>query len=144
MPLSYRAEPLPNRLPHRMRELARRTEHRPLPPPGEIDRTAVLREIDANLAEIFWIGRDSDGTWIERVSGEEQHHSSWLFGDPVTPILRAYAGDPARVQLVHAGIKETHVFHLHVHQWRAVPTDTAPPGGRRAGEARAQRHGVHS
>ena len=67
------------------------------------------------------------GKFLERVAGEEQHHSSWLFGDPVTPILRAYAGDPARVQLVHAGIKETHVFHLHVHQWHAVWTDSAAP-----------------
>ena len=136
MPISYRGEPLHNRLPHRMRRLARDTGDRPLPPPGEIDLSAVGRQIDANLAEVFWIGRRHDGTFVERVAGEEQHHSSWLFGDPVTPILRAYDGDPARVQLVHAGIKETHVFHLHVHQWRAVPTDTAAPGEWRAGVPR--------
>ena len=57
----------------------------------------------------------------EPVEGEEQHHSSWLFGDPATPILRAYRCDPVRIRLVHAGVKETHVFHLHVHQWRPVP-----------------------
>ena len=28
---------------------------------------------------------------------------------------------------MHGGVKETHVFHLHVHQWRAVPQDTAEP-----------------
>ena len=61
------------------------------------------------------------------MAGEEQHHSSWLFGEPVTPVLRAYKGDPARIRLVHGGVKETHVFHLHVHQWRAVPQDTAEP-----------------
>lgn len=57
----------------------------------------------------------------EKVEGEEQHHSSWLFGDPATPILRAYRCDPVRIRLVHAGVKETHVFHLHVHQWRPIP-----------------------
>ena len=51
---------------------------------------------------------------------EEQHHSSWLFGEPSTPILKAYLGDPVRIRLVHAGVKETHVFHLHVYEWNAV------------------------
>ena len=27
-------------------------------------------------------------------------------------------GDPAKILLIHGGIKETHVFHLHNHQWR--------------------------
>lgn len=61
------------------------------------------------------------------VVGEEQQHSSWLFGDPATPVLRAYAGDRARIRLVHAGVKETHVFHLHLHPWRAVPGDERSP-----------------
>lgn len=126
MPISYRGEPLHNRLPHRMRALAHASEGVE-PPETGINLHAVRREIDENLAEVFWIGLRHDGRWMERVAGEEQHHSSWLFGDPVTPILRAYAGDPARVQLVHAGIKETHVFHLHVHQWHAVWTDSAAP-----------------
>ena len=40
-----------------------------------------------------------------------------MFGDPATPILRGYVGDPAKIRLSHAGVKETHVFHYHVHQW---------------------------
>ncbi|RKS78938.1 multicopper oxidase [Actinomadura pelletieri DSM 43383] len=63
----------------------------------------------------------------DAVVGEEQHHSSWVFGDPATPIFRAYGGDPAKIRLVHAGVKETHVFHLHLHQWRAVPGHTESP-----------------
>jgi hypothetical protein len=136
MPLSYRAEPMPQRLPHRMRRYAEATAGRPLPPPGQIDFAAVAIEIDDDLGEIFHIGRDHEGRFLERVAGEEQHHSSWLFGDPVTPLFRAYKGDPARVRLVHAGVKETHVFHLHVHQWRAVPQDTAQPSVFRPGEPR--------
>lgn len=61
------------------------------------------------------------------VLNEEQHHSSWMFGDPVTPILRAYIGDPVRIRLVHAAVKETHVFHLHLYEWHAVPQDTKSP-----------------
>lgn len=51
-------------------------------------------------------------------TGEDISMSSWVYGDPAPPILRAYAGDPAKIRLVHGGIKETHVFHLHNHQWR--------------------------
>ncbi|WP_414581122.1 multicopper oxidase domain-containing protein [Scytonema sp. PCC 10023] len=61
------------------------------------------------------------------VLNEEQHHSSWMFGDPVTPILKAYIGDPVRIRLVHAGVKETHVFHLHLYEWHAVPQDQNSP-----------------
>lgn len=51
-------------------------------------------------------------------SGEDTSMSSWVYGDPAPSILRAYVGDPAKIRLVHGGIKETHVFHLHNHQWR--------------------------
>lgn len=54
-------------------------------------------------------------------SGEEISMSSWVYGDPAPPILRAYVGDPAKIRLVHGGIKETRVFHLHNHQWRLEP-----------------------
>lgn len=45
-------------------------------------------------------------------SGEDISMSSWVYGDPASPILRAYVGDPAKIRLVHGGIKETHVFLL--------------------------------
>lgn len=51
-------------------------------------------------------------------SGEDISMSSWVYGDPAPPILHAYVGDPAKIRLVHGGVKETHVFHLHNHQWR--------------------------
>lgn len=51
-------------------------------------------------------------------SGEDISMSSWVYGDPAPPILRAYVGDPAKIRLIHGGLKETHVFHLHNHQWR--------------------------
>lgn len=60
-------------------------------------------------------------------SGEDISMSSWVYGDPAPPILRAYVGDPSKIRLIHGGIKETHVFHLHNHQWRledANPSST--------------------
>lgn len=51
-------------------------------------------------------------------TGEDISMSSWVYGDPAPPILRAYVGDPAKIRLIHGGVKETHVFHLHNHQWR--------------------------
>ncbi len=138
MPLSYRAEPMPNRLPHRMRTHAAATHLKPLPLKDKVDRTAVTWKLGDELDEQFWTARDSTGNYLERVAGEEQHHSSWLFGDPITHVLRAYAGDPCRVRLIHAGVKETHLFHLHVHQWRAVASDTAQPSVHRSNHQGSQ------
>jgi manganese oxidase len=64
-----------------------------------------------------------EGVVCPDCDGEEVHHDSWVFGDPATPILRGYRGDPAKIRLVHAGVKETHVFHYHVHQWLRDPTN---------------------
>ncbi len=128
MPLSYRAEPMHNRLPHRMRQYVRDTNARPkLSDPNKVDRRAFRWLLGDEMQELFQTARMGEDTWLEYVAGEEQHHSSWLFGDPITHIQRAYAGDPCRVRLVHAGVKETHIYHLHVHQWRAVAQDTAQP-----------------
>ena len=63
----------------------------------------------------------------DAVADEEQRHSSWLHGDPATPVLRAYAGDRTRIRVVHAGLRGSHVFHLHAHRWRAVAGDERSP-----------------
>lgn len=50
--------------------------------------------------------------------GEEVHHDSWVFGDPPPTILpRCYKADPVRWYAIHGGVKETHIFHLHLQQW---------------------------
>lgn len=59
---------------------------------------------------------------------EEFFLTSWANGDPA--LLPQYADDPSnvhhsylndnvRIRNIHAGPKETHVFHLHAHQWLA-------------------------
>lgn len=100
MPISYRAEPMINR----ERLIWSRLTGTPVsagdpaPPPLEVP-----------------------------VVNEEQHHSSWMFGDPATPVLPAYLGDPVRIRLVHCGVKETHVYHLHLYAWHADATNYDSP-----------------
>ncbi|MCU0567974.1 MAG: multicopper oxidase domain-containing protein [Oculatellaceae cyanobacterium Prado106] len=102
MPISYRAEPMHGRMDNSFD-----------PVTGEVfdphDPTA------------------DRGYVPTRIVGEEQHHSSWAFGDPATPILRSYPHDPARIRLIHAGVKETHVYHLHVYQWHAIAENPDSP-----------------
>jgi manganese oxidase len=65
-----------------------------------------------------------EGVVCPDCEGEEVHHDSWVFGDPATPIYRGYKGDPVKFRLVHGGVKETHVFHYHVHTWFRDPQNT--------------------
>lgn len=51
-------------------------------------------------------------------TGEDISMSSWVYGDTAPHIPKAYVGDPTKFRLIHGGVKETHVFHLHNHQWR--------------------------
>ena len=55
---------------------------------------------------------------------EDISMSSWAYGDPAPPVLNAYVGDPVKIRLIHGGVKETHVFHLHNHQWRRELADS--------------------
>lgn len=80
--ISYRSEPMRNRL--------------PLLPPGMEEHT---------------------------VTDEDISMSSWAYGDPAPFIPKAYVGDPSKFRLIHGGVKETHVFHLHNHQWRLESKD---------------------
>ncbi len=50
-------------------------------------------------------------------------YNSFTFGDPATPIMQSYLGEPTKLRLVHAGRETFHVFHLHGGgtRWRANP-----------------------
>ncbi|MCW2960380.1 MAG: uncharacterized protein JWM90_767 [Thermoleophilia bacterium] len=50
-------------------------------------------------------------------------YNSYTFGDPPTPIMRSYLGEPTKIRLLHAGSEMFHVFHLHGGgiRWRANP-----------------------
>jgi len=46
----------------------------------------------------------------------------------VSNVFHTYQGDPTKIRYGMAGVKETHVFHLHAHQWLADARDTAATG----------------
>jgi manganese oxidase len=64
---------------------------------------------------------------------EEMSLSSWANGDPSllvqypadpSNVHHSYLGDRVKFRNLHAGPKETHVFHLHAHQWLAQTDGT--------------------
>ena len=46
-------------------------------------------------------------------------YSSWVYGEPATPINLAYVGDPVKYRVIGANSDENHVFHLHGHRWKS-------------------------
>lgn len=46
-----------------------------------------------------------------------------LYPDDPSNVHHSYMGDNVRFRNLHAGPKETHVFHLHAHQWVPDPKD---------------------
>jgi manganese oxidase len=44
---------------------------------------------------------------------KSQAYSSYVFGDPATPIARSYLGDPVKERVVHGGSEVLHVHHVH-------------------------------
>jgi hypothetical protein len=54
---------------------------------------------------------------------ESLAYSSYAFGDPATPVLRSYVGDPVKQRVAHAGGETFHVHHVHGGsvRWRRQP-----------------------
>jgi FtsP/CotA-like multicopper oxidase with cupredoxin domain len=48
-------------------------------------------------------------------------YSSAVHGDPATPVLRAYVGDPVVIRNVQGAHEEMHNFTLHGHRWLNEP-----------------------
>ncbi|WP_437499726.1 copper oxidase [Sorangium sp. So ce1099] len=46
-----------------------------------------------------------------------------LYPDDPSNVQHAYLGDPLWIRNLHAGPRETHVFHLHAHQWLRAPNN---------------------
>ena len=78
-----------------------------------------------NREHTLW-GIIEDGHVLERPVLNEEQHTVPVFGDPATPILKAYLGDPVGFASC-TRVKETHVFHLHLYEWHAVAQDQTSP-----------------
>ena len=94
MPLSYRAEPLPNRLPHRMRASPSALRRRAAAGPGRHRPLAPCRSSSARTsAEVFRIGREipTGSFW----SGWPARSSTTARGSSATRSPRSCAATPA-------------------------------------------------
>jgi manganese oxidase len=72
---------------------------------------------DCKLEEFFlssWVNGDPAMIVRRDIDGNEVEA---LYPDDPSNVHHAYLGDPVRFRNIHAGPKETHVFHLHAHQW---------------------------
>jgi hypothetical protein len=72
------------------------------------------------------------GPWLPRGDGAGAAREAEDCGLPescfVSNVFHTYTGDPTKIRFGLAGAKETHVFHLHAHQWLADPRDDALTG----------------
>jgi hypothetical protein len=65
---------------------------------------------------------NNDPALIVRKDSQERAVEA-LFPDDPSNVHHSYLNDPVRFRNTHAGPKETHVFHLHAHQWLQSPRD---------------------
>lgn len=65
------------------------------------------------------------------------NHEPWrLMGDPATPILAAYEGDPMQIRLIQGAQEAQHVFAMSGHKW------LREPGNANSGYINAQPLGI--
>ena len=77
--------------------------------------------VECKLEEFFltaWVVGDP-AMVMERDTGQRAKQA--LYPDDPSNVHHSYLGDPVRFRNIHAGPKETHVFHLHAHQWLRDP-----------------------
>lgn len=53
--------------------------------------------------------------------------SSRKYGDPATPVLETYAGDPMVIRLLDGAHEEQHAFNINGMSWRKEITDLVSP-----------------
>ena len=89
----------------------------PLAPPdfpGSQEDPGVFGVNYKNEPLQFRLGKDCDPAYS---------FSSFVNGDPVTPILMAYEGDPIRIRLLQGSHEESHSFNLHGLKWKSEHPD---------------------
>lgn len=60
-------------------------------------------------------------------TAEDISMSSWAYGDPCTPILETYPGEPIRIRLLDGAHEEQHIFNIEGMPWRKEITDVKSP-----------------
>jgi manganese oxidase len=79
---------------------------------------------ECKLEEFFLeSAANGDPAMIVRKDPETGRAVEALYPDDPSGVHHSYLNDPVRFRNIHAGPKETHVFHLHAHQWLQSPRD---------------------
>ncbi len=89
-------------------------------------RVAPLRDCPECRAEEFFLSSWANGDPALILKWDKTNPSKpigALYPDDPSNVHHSYLGDPVRFRNIHAGPKETHVFHLHAHQWVMDPSD---------------------
>ncbi|QIL71769.1 hypothetical protein G7048_16225 [Diaphorobacter sp. HDW4B] len=70
-------------------------------------------------AEEFFLSSwaNGDPALVLKWDSEGKHPTGARYPDDPSNVHHSYLGDPVVFRNLHAGPKETHVFHLHAHQW---------------------------
>ncbi len=80
-------------------------------------------------------GGTPNDTRAEQNANKSLGYSSYVYGDPATPMPFSYLGEPTKTRLAHVGWEQLHVHHLHggATRWRQNPDadDTDMAGGLR-------------
>jgi len=71
--------------------------------------------VNGDPAMVVGYEREKDGKYKKYGNGRFVMQAK--YPDDPSNVHHSYLGDPVRFRNMHAGPKETHVFHLHAHQW---------------------------
>ncbi len=90
-------------------------------------RTGPARNCPECRAEEFFLSSwaNGDPALILKWDAQGERPVGALYPDDPSNVHHSYLNDPVRFRNIHAGPKETHVFHLHAHQW---VQDASRPG----------------
>ncbi len=90
-------------------------------------KTGPARDCPECRAEEFFLSSwvNGDPALLLRWDDAGKKPVGALYPDDPSNVHHAYLNDPVRFRNLHAGPKETHVFHLHAHQW---VMDASQPG----------------
>ncbi len=90
-------------------------------------RTGPVKDCPECRAEEFFLSSwaNGDPALVLRWGRDGKNPVGALYPDDPSNVHHSYLSDPVRFRNIHAGPKETHVFHLHAHQW---VQDASAPG----------------
>ncbi len=80
-------------------------------------------------ADPGWMGMNyRNAPFVLRDSADPAYvFSSYVYGDPWTPVMQAYAGDKVRFRIVQGSQEEQHVLNIHGYRWRDEADDPEAP-----------------